>query len=50
VNDDDDDDDGVILAIVWKDKRNVNMLTNMHRPPAEGNFCNERENAGHAVA
>jgi hypothetical protein len=28
-------------AIAWKDKWNVNMLTNMHRPPAEGNFCDE---------
>jgi hypothetical protein len=32
-------------AMVWKDKRNVNMLTNMRRPPTEGNFCDEHGNA-----
>jgi hypothetical protein len=26
---------------VWKDNRNVNLLTNMHHSPAEGNFCDE---------
>jgi hypothetical protein len=36
---------GDLTAIVWKDKRNVNRLTNMHRPPAEGNFWDEYENA-----
>jgi hypothetical protein len=36
---------GDLTTTVWKDKRNVKMLTNMHRPPVEGNFCNEYGNA-----
>jgi hypothetical protein len=35
---------GDFTARVWKDKLNVNMLTNMNRPPAEGNFSDERGN------
>lgn len=31
-------------APVWKDKQNMNILTNMHHPPAEGNFCDEHGN------
>jgi hypothetical protein len=31
--------------MIWKDKRHVNMLTNMHHPPAEGNFRDEHGNA-----
>jgi hypothetical protein len=34
-----------MTVMIWKDKRNVNMLTNMHHPPAEGNFCDEYGNA-----
>jgi hypothetical protein len=34
-----------LIATAWKDKQNVNMLTNMHCPPADGNFCNEHGNA-----
>ena len=34
-----------LTAIVWKDKRNVNILTNMHSPPLEDNFCNEHGKA-----
>ena len=30
---------GGLTALVWKDKREVYMLTNMDPPPAEGNFC-----------
>jgi hypothetical protein len=26
-------------AIPWRDKRDVRVLTNIHGPPAEGNFC-----------
>jgi len=33
-----------LTAMVWKGKRNVNMLINMHHPPAEGNFCDEHGN------
>ena len=29
-----------LTALVWKDRREVYMLTNMKPPPAEGNFCN----------
>jgi hypothetical protein len=35
---------GDLASVVWKDKGNVNMLTNMHRPPAESNFCDEYVN------
>ncbi|PNF35737.1 hypothetical protein B7P43_G16133 [Cryptotermes secundus] len=34
-----------LTALVWKDKRDVYMLTNMHCPPAEGNFFDEHGNA-----
>jgi len=30
---------GVLTALVWKDRREVYMLTNTDPPPAEGNFC-----------
>jgi hypothetical protein len=32
--------------IHWKDKCDVYVLTNMHTPPVESNFCDE---SGHAV-
>ena len=32
--------------VCWKDKCDVCVLTNMHTPPVEGNFCDE---SGHAV-
>jgi hypothetical protein len=32
-------------AIVWREKRNVNILTNMHSPPARGNFCDQHGKA-----
>jgi hypothetical protein len=35
---------GDLTAMIWKDKRHVNMLTNMHHLPAEGNFCDEHGN------
>jgi len=28
-----------LTALVWKDRGEVYMLTNMDQPPAEGNFC-----------
>jgi len=34
-----------LTAILWRDNRNVCMLTNIHNAPAEGNFCNERGRA-----
>jgi hypothetical protein len=33
-----------MTAMVWKDKRDINLLTNMHHPPATGNFCDEHGN------
>jgi len=30
-----------LTAILWRDKRDEFMLTNIHNAPAEGNFCNE---------
>jgi hypothetical protein len=36
---------GDLTSIVRKNKRNVNMLTNMHHSSAEGNFCDEHGNA-----
>jgi hypothetical protein len=36
---------GDMTMLVWKDKRDVYMLTNIHGPPAEGNFCDEHRNA-----
>ena len=28
-----------------KEKQNVDILTNMHSPPSEGNFCDEQGKA-----
>jgi len=30
---------GNLTTILWRDKRFVHILTNIHDPPAEGNFC-----------
>jgi hypothetical protein len=35
---------GELTAMVWKDKRDVGILTNIHDPPSEGNFCDEHGN------
>jgi len=32
---------GGVTALVWKDRREVYMLTNKDPPPAEGNFCDD---------
>jgi predicted nucleotide-binding protein (sugar kinase/HSP70/actin superfamily) len=34
-----------MTAVVWKDKRDVSLLTDSHGPPREGYYCNERRNA-----
>jgi hypothetical protein len=31
--------------MIWKDKREVYMMANMHNPLPEGNFCDEHRNA-----
>jgi hypothetical protein len=36
---------GNLITIAWNDERDVNMLVNMHHPPAEGNFCDEHGNS-----
>ena len=36
---------GDLTAVVWKDKRDVRLLTNIHDPPREGNYCDEHGNA-----
>jgi hypothetical protein len=35
-----------LTAILWKDKWDVRVLTNIHDPPAEVNFC---DNNGKAI-
>ena len=36
---------GDLTAVVWKDKRDVCLLTNIHNPPKEGNYRHEHGNA-----
>ena len=36
---------GDLTAVVWKDKRDVCLLTNIHDQPREGNYHNEHGNA-----
>jgi hypothetical protein len=36
---------GNLTAMNWKDKQDINMLTNMQNPPVQGNFCDEHGNA-----
>jgi len=36
---------GDLTAVMWKDKRDVCLLTNIHDPPREGNYCDEHGNA-----
>jgi hypothetical protein len=40
---------GNLTAMIWKDKRHVNMLINMHHPPAEGNFHDEHGNTSKSL-
>ena len=35
---------GDLTAVVWKDKRDVCLLTNIHDPPREGNYHYEHRN------
>ena len=32
---------GGLTALIWKDRQEVYMLTNMDSPPTEGNFCDD---------
>jgi hypothetical protein len=36
---------GDLTAVAWKDRLNVNILTNMHCPPADNSICDWYENA-----
>jgi len=36
---------GDSTAVVWEDKRDVCLLTNIHDPPREGNYRDEHGNA-----
>ena len=36
---------GDLTAILWRDKCDVRILTNIHDPPADGNFCNNNGKA-----
>ena len=36
---------GDLTAIVWRDRKDVHILTNIHAAPAEGNFRDEQGNA-----
>ena len=36
---------GDLTTIVWRDKRDVHILTNIHDAPAEGNFCDTNRKA-----
>lgn len=36
---------GELTALIWKDKRDMRMLTDMHNPRAEGDFCGNSGNA-----
>jgi hypothetical protein len=36
---------GDLKAVVCKDKGGVRLLTNIHNPPREGNYCDEHGNA-----
>jgi hypothetical protein len=34
---------GILTSVIWKDKLEVHILTNLYRPAAKGNFCEEHE-------
>ena len=36
---------GNLSTVVWKDKRVVRLLTNIHDPSREGNYCDKHGNA-----
>jgi len=36
---------GDLTTILWRDKRNVRILTNIHNAPAEDNFCDNNRKA-----
>ena len=40
---------GDLTAVVWRDKRDVGTLTNIHDLPSEGNFRDEQGNTKPAI-
>jgi hypothetical protein len=36
---------GILTAMVRRDKRNMCILINVHKPPAEDNFCDKLKRA-----
>jgi hypothetical protein len=38
-----------MTAVIWKDKQDVQILINMSRQPAEGNFCEKHGKAHTSV-
>jgi hypothetical protein len=36
---------GVLTALIWKDKQDICIQTNVLHPPAVGNFCDEYRRA-----
>jgi hypothetical protein len=36
---------GDLTTLLWRDKRDVHILMNIHDPPAESNFCNNNGKA-----
>jgi len=40
---------GDITAMIWKDKQEMHVLTNMYELTVEGNFCDEHGKAQTAV-
>jgi hypothetical protein len=36
---------GGLTAVLWRDKRDVRILTNIHDAPVEGNFCDSKGKA-----
>lgn len=36
---------GELTALIWKNKRDIHMLTNVHDARADSNFCDDNGNA-----
>jgi hypothetical protein len=40
---------GNLTEMIWKDKQDVYTLTDMHRPPTQGNLCDEHGKCKHHI-
>jgi hypothetical protein len=36
---------GVLTAVVWKDKRDIYVLSKGNQPPLQGDLCGDNEHA-----